>query len=126
MEPGLDLLLEAGIPRLRNKSIQLSTYLIDLFDARLAPLGFSLGSPREAEWRGSHVSLRHPDGYRIDRALIEEMKVIPDFREPDNLRLGLTPLYTSFRDVWECVNRIQQVVVGQRHLRFSRSRQVVT
>ncbi len=126
MEPGVDLLLEVGIPRLRKKSIQLANYLIDLFDARLVQLGFSLGTPREPEQRGSHVSLRHPDGYRINRALIEEMNVIPDFREPDNIRLGLTPLYTSYLDVWESIDRIQRVIAEKRHLRFPATRLSVT
>jgi len=126
MEPGVDLLLEVGIDRLRKKSLQLTTYLIDLFDARLAPLGFSLGTPREMEQRGSHVSLRHPDGYRINRALVEEMNVIPAFREPDNIRLGVTPMYTSFQDVWECVDRIERVIKEKRNLRFSETRLTVT
>ena len=126
MEQGVDLLLEVGMPRLREKSLLLTSYLIQLFDALLSPLGFQLGTPREAELRGSHVSLRHADGYRINLALIEEMKVIPDFREPDNIRLGLTPLYTSFQDVWECVQRIQRVVTEKRHLRFPETRHTVT
>ncbi len=50
--------------------------------------------------RGSHVSLGHPEGLRIDRALIEEMNVIPDFRYPDNIRLGIAPLYTRFADTF--------------------------
>jgi len=126
MEPGVDLLLEVGIPRLRKKSIELVDYLIALFEAKLAPLGFNLGTPREAEQRGSHVSLRHPDGYRINRALIEEMNVIPDFREPDNIRLGLTPIYTSFLDVWECIERLQRVITEKRHLHFPATRLTVT
>ncbi len=126
MEQGVDILLEVGLPRLRQKSILLTSYLIDLFDGVLAPMGFTLGTPREVEQRGSHVSLRHPDGYRINRALIEEMNVIPDFREPDNIRLGLTPLYTSFQDVWESVDRIQRVLTEKRHLRFPATRLTVT
>jgi kynureninase len=78
------------------------------------------------EQRGSHVSIRHADGYRINRALIEEMNVIPDFREPDNIRLGLTPLYTSFQDVWECVDRIQRVMTEKRYLHFPATRLTVT
>lgn len=62
--------------------------LVYLADTILAPLGFTLGSPRDPAQRGSHVSLRHPEGYRINRALIEDMQVLPDFREPDNIRLG--------------------------------------
>jgi kynureninase len=126
MEQGIDLLLEVGIERLRNKSIQLTTYLIDLFDAILAAKGFTLGTPREVEQRGSHVSIRHTDGYRINRALIEEMNVIPDFREPDNIRLGVTPIYTSFQDIWESINRIQRVITEKRHLRFPATRLTVT
>ncbi|MDD5466961.1 MAG: kynureninase [Anaerolineales bacterium] len=126
MEASLDLLLEAGMERLRRKSVALSEYLIALADARLAPLGFTLGSPREAERRGSHVSLRHPEGYRINRALIEAMAVIPDFREPDNLRLGLAPLYTTFGEVWEGIDRIRQVTEGRRYLHYSPERPLVT
>lgn len=126
MEQGVDLLLEAGMPRLRKKSILLTSYLIDLFDTQLAPIGFTLGTPREVDQRGSHVSIRHKDGYRINLALIEDMDVIPDFREPDNIRLGLAPIYTSFQDVWESVNRIQCVVTEKRHHRFPETRQAVT
>jgi len=126
MEQGVDLLLEVGIQRLRKKSILLTSYMIDLFDAILAPLGFSLGTPREVDQRGSHISFRHAEGYRINLALIEEMNVIPDFREPDTIRLGLTPMYTSFLDVWESINRIQRVVTEKRYLRFPETRQTVT
>jgi kynureninase len=80
MEPGVDLILEAGIDRLREKSVQQTSYLIDLFDTFLAPLGFTLGTPKQPEHRGSHVSIRHPEGYRTARVMIEEQTVIPDFR----------------------------------------------
>ncbi len=126
IEPGLDLILEAGLPAIRRKSVRLTSYLIDLADHVLAPLGFGLGSPRDAGRRGSHVSLRHAEGYRINRALIEEMAVLPDFREPDNLRLGLAPLYTTFADVWNGVERIRQVVAEGRYRRYSGDRLAVT
>jgi kynureninase len=126
MEASLDLVLEAGIGRIRQKSVLLTSYLVFLIDAVLAPLGFTLGSPREPERRGSHISIRHPEGYRISRALIEEMAVLPDFREPDNLRLGLAPLYTSFSEVWEGVDRIRRVVQEGRHLHYSPARTPVT
>jgi kynureninase len=126
IEPALDLLLEAGIERIRRKSIDLTSYTISLVDAVLVPLGFTLGSPRDAAERGSHVSIRHAEGYRINRALIEEMNVIPDFRAPDNIRLGLVPVYTSFVEVWEAVDRIRQVVAEGRHLRYSAERLAVT
>jgi kynureninase len=111
---------------LREKSLLLSEYLIFLSDTLLTPLGFLLGSPRNPERRGSHISLRHPEGYRINRALIEEMNVLPDFREPDNLRLGLTPLYTSFAEVWEGVERIRQAVAERRYEKYPAQRLTVT
>ena len=126
MEAAVDVVLEAGIDRIRRKSVDLTSYLIYLFDTFLAPLEFTLGSPREADRRGSHVSIRHPEGYRINRALIEEMNVLPDFREPDNIRLGLAPLYTSFADVWEMADRIRRVVEEKRHLKYPQERLSVT
>jgi kynureninase len=126
IEPGIDLLLSAGMDRLRRKSVALTSYMIYLYDSILASLGFDLGSPRDPERRGSHVSIRHPEGYRINRALIEEMGVLPDFREPDNIRLGLAPLYTSFEDVFEAVERIQRVVSESRFLKYPAARQSVT
>lgn len=126
MEPALELLLKAGIERIRHKSVQLTSYLVYLVDEVLAPLGFTLGSPRDPARRGSHVSIRHPEGYRINRVLIEEMSVLPDFREPDNIRLGLAPLYTSFAEVWDAVDRIRQTVEEGRHLQFSAERLAVT
>lgn len=126
IEPSLDMLNEVGIAAIRAKSVRLTSYLIELFDAALAPLGFTLGSPRDPDRRGSHVSVRHPLGYQINQALIAEMGVLPDFREPDNLRLGLSPLTTSFAEVWDGVDRIRRVVVEERHLRYPATRASVT
>jgi len=89
-----------------------------LTDALLTPLGFALGSPRDPTRRGSHISLRHAEGYRINRALIDEMSLIPDFREPDNIRLGFAPLYTTFTEVWEGFDRIRRVVTERRYEHF--------
>jgi kynureninase len=126
LEPALDVVLDAGVDRIRLKSMGLTSYLEYLGDALLAPLGFSLGSPRNPSRRGSHISLRHPEGYRITRALIEEMDVLPDFREPDNIRLGLAPLYTTYTDVWEAVERVRRTVTEKRYLRYASERQPVT
>jgi kynureninase len=126
IESALDIALEAGIERIRQKSVRLTSYLIDLVDTVLVPLGFTLGSPRNPTQRGSHVSVRHPEGYQINRALIEEMQVLPDFRAPDNLRLGLAPLYTSFADVWEAIDRIRRVIEDGRYRHYSSERLPVT
>lgn len=130
IEPAVDLLLEAGMERLRAKSIQQTEYLIYLAEQWLLPLGFSLGSPRQAELRGSHVSLRHVEAYRINRALIEApapaLKVIPDFRAPDNIRLGVTPIYTTFTEIHRAMARLRQVVEEKLYEQYSAQRLAVT
>lgn len=126
IEAGVDLLLEAGLDRLRAKSVGQTEYLIGLWEALLAPLGFALSSPREASRRGSHVSLGHPEALRIDRALIEEMQVLPDFRYPDNIRFGIAPLYTSYADIHEAVVRLAAVVTERRYEKYSTERSEVT
>lgn len=126
VEASLDMLVPVGMNAIRDKSIALTEYLIALYDSHLAELGFSLGSPREASKRGSHVSIRHPLGYQINQALIAEQKVIPDFREPDNLRLGLSPLTTSFVEVWDGVDRIRATVVAGTHHKYPAARKAVT
>lgn len=110
VEPGVDLLLEAGMDALHAKSVQQTEYLVALYDALLAPAGFALNSPREAARRGSHISVGHAEGLGIDLALIDAMRVLPDFRPPDNIRLGIAPLYTSFHDIYTAVTRLRQIV----------------
>ena len=103
---GSELSAEAGIEAIRAKGIALTEYAIRLTDSVLAPLGCVVGSPREAARRGAHVSIRHPDARRLCRELID-VGVIPDFREPDSIRLGLAPLYTRFVDVREGIDRLR-------------------
>jgi kynureninase len=126
MEAALDPLLEAGLDAIRTKSTLLTEYASYLTDQLLTPLGFSLGSPRDPARRGSHISLRHEEGYRINRALIDEMNLIPDFREPDNIRLGFAPLYTTFTEVWEGFDRIRRVVTEKRYEHFTMQKLTVT
>ncbi len=126
IEPGVDLLLAAGMDRIRAKSARQTAYFIALFDEWLAPLGFSLNSPRDLSRRGSHVSIGHAEGWRIDQALIQEMGVLPDFRQPDNIRLGIAPLYTSYEEIRTAVSRIRQVVEEKRYEKHGRDAHTVT
>lgn len=130
VEPAVDILLEAGIDRLRAKSVRQTEYLIFLAEQWLIPLGFTIGTPRLADIRGSHVSIRHPEGYRINRAMIEAeppaLKVIPDFRTPDNIRLGVTPLYTTFTDIYRALARIQTIVADRIYEQYSTERLAIT
>jgi kynureninase len=97
-QAGIEVVAEAGIDAIRAKGIALTEYAIALHDAWLAPLGCSIGSPRDSARRGAHVSIRHPDAKGLTRELIDR-GVIPDFRAPDSIRIGLSPLTTSFEDV---------------------------
>jgi kynureninase len=126
MEEALSPLLEAGIDTLRAKSILMTDYASFLTDKLLAPFGFTLGSPRDSAQRGSHISIRHEEGYRISRAMIEEMNVIPDFREPDNIRLGFAPLYISFTDIWEGFDRIRKIMQEKRYENYPKQKLTVT
>ncbi|MEW6085015.1 MAG: kynureninase [Chloroflexota bacterium] len=126
MEAALEPTLRAGMDAIRAKSILMTDYASFLTEDWLAPLGFSLGSPRDPAKRGSHISIRHADGYRINRALIEEMNVIPDFRAPDNLRLGFAPLYLSFTELREGFDRIRRVMEEKHYEKYPQQRLTVT
>ncbi len=97
-EAGIALAAEAGIDRIRTKGIALTEHAIRLHDAWLAPRGGSLGSPRDPRRRGAHIAIRHPEARRITHELIARA-VLPDFRAPDSIRIGLSPLTTSFEEV---------------------------
>ena len=99
----------AGIERIRAKSTALTELMIELYDDRLRDLGFALDTPRDAARRGGHVSFRHEHAWPITNALIAR-NVIPDFRAPDTVRLGLSPLYTSFSDAWDAVDILADIV----------------
>ena len=110
VEEGAKLIAEAGIQNLRDKAAALTELIVTIHDERLAPLGFRLGTPRDPARRGAHVSLAHDEAWPICRALIERAKVIPDFRGPDSIRLGVPPLYTRFVDVHDALDRLATLV----------------
>jgi kynureninase len=126
VDVGVSLLEEAGMGAVRTKGIALTTYAAGLAEAWLAPFGFSLASPAEADRRGSHISLRHPEAFRLSRALVQEAEVVPDFRPPDLLRLGLAPLTTSFAEVWDGMHRIRRLASERAWQRYSAARGRVT
>ncbi len=130
VSPGLDIVLDAGIINIRNKSLLQSEYLLFLYEKHLMGLGFTMGSPKDPSQRGSHVSLQHHEGYRICKALIDprgnSLKVIPDFRTPDNIRIGITPLYTSFMDIFLAAERLMQIVNEKEYMSYSKEKDAVT
>jgi kynureninase len=115
VEEGVKLTAEAGLDAIRAKSISLTELIVRLHDDWLAPLGFTLGSPRDPATRGSHVAVCHPHAWPINVALIERAKVVPDFRGPDAIRLGVAPLYTSHADVYNALDRLRGLVERGEH-----------
>ena len=107
LEAALEIFSEVSMADVRAKSMGLTRLFIDLFDTHLAPLGFTLASPRDAESRGSHVAL----GFAGGKSLVDQMSaegIVADFRPPDLMRFGFAPLYNSYRDVVELVQRLSR------------------
>jgi kynureninase len=116
LECGVDTVLASerygGVAAIRQKSIALTSLFIELVESRCAGHGLSLASPRDSDERGSQVSFAHATGgYAIMQALIAR-GVIGDFRAPDILRFGFTPLYARFVDVWDAVDRLSHVLAS--------------
>jgi kynureninase len=103
---GAELVIEAGIQAIHEKAMALTEFAIAVADEQLEPLGVKVGSPRDARRRGAHVALAHPDARALSKRLIDD-GVIVDFRTPDVIRIGLSPLTTSFVDVWDGLERLR-------------------
>lgn len=111
VEEGVRLVAEAGIEQIRAKGIALSELLVALADEWLASYGVEVASPRDPGRRGAHVVLRHPDAHRIDHELAAR-GVIGDYRNPDLWRLGLSPLTTSYEEVWLAMQATREWFAG--------------
>ncbi|RAM36496.1 kynureninase [Arthrobacter globiformis] len=98
MRGTLDLIEEAGMAAIREKSRQLTSYALELHDAWLAPAGVRLATPRDPDRRGGHITVDHP-AFREVTAALWEKDVIPDFRAPQGIRIGLSPLSTGFAEL---------------------------
>jgi len=115
IEAAFGMIGEAGLPAIAAKAALGTALMVRLHDEWLAPLGFELVTPRDPLRRGGHVTLRHPDAKQIAVAMRELRKVIPDYREPSSIRLAMSPLATSFAEVWEGFDRIRRLVESKRY-----------
>ena len=122
-QPGIAMIAEAGLDAIREKGVALGRVLEEGFDEHLSALGYTFGSPRGAANRGHHVSLRHPEGHRITKALIAR-DVIPDFRAPDNIRLGISPLYQRHVEMAAAVEALADVVRSESYRHFDTAARV--
>jgi kynureninase len=118
VEVAFEMIERAGISNIQQKA-QLGTKLmVDLHKQWLEPLGFGLGSPEDPTKRGGHIILTHPDAKQIAGALRKFKKVIPDYREPNSLRLAISPLATSYREVFEGFKRLRDLVASGDYKNF--------
>jgi kynureninase len=111
MRGTLDLIDEAGMAAIREKSRQLTAYALELHDAWLAPAGVRLATPRDPDRRGGHITVDHP-AFREVTAALWERDVIPDFRAPQGIRIGLSPLSTGFAELHRGMAVIRDLLPG--------------
>lgn len=117
LEGSLKLTNEAGIENIRKKSLNITAYMMYLIEKKLIKYGFGIGNPREDAVRGGHVALTHEDALRINEAF-KVNGIIPDFRYPNVIRLAPAPLYVSYEDVYEMVERIIKIMENKEYEQF--------
>ena len=123
LEGSIELLRDAGIERLREKSLALTDFLIALVDDRLPAV--SIGTPRERDARGGHVALEHPAAERLSEAL-KDRGVVVDFRPPNVVRVCPAAPYTSFADVLAVVDELEAILESGAHERYATNEGGVT
>lgn len=124
VESGLEIFAQTDMQAIRRKSLALTDTFIQLIEQTCSTYGLQLITPRAHDQRGSHVSLTHAHAYPLMQALIQR-GVIGDYREPSVLRFGMTPLYTSFTDVWHAVDTLRDILAHQ-HFEINTPRHAVT
>ena len=120
------MISQAGITEIAKKAAVGTDLMIDLFDAWLAPLGMELHTPRDSSQRGGHISIVHPDAAQICVALRKISNVIPDYRAPNSIRLAISPLPTSYVEVWDGFDRLRDLVASGRYKEIDESGSRVT
>ncbi|MSX66389.1 MAG: aminotransferase class V-fold PLP-dependent enzyme, partial [Actinobacteria bacterium] len=115
VKSAFEIIEEAGIDAIASKAAIGTQMMIDLYDAWLADLGITLLTSRNAKERGGHITLGHPDAARICIALRQFANVIPDYRTPNSIRLAISPLPTSYVEVWDGFQRIRDLVASRQY-----------
>jgi len=110
IKSAFEMIEEAGIDQIQAKAERGTELMIELFEKWLKPLGFTLNTPRSAQSRGGHISLVHPDAEQIAVAMREFINVIPDYRVPNSIRVAISPLATSFVEVYDGFERLRELV----------------
>lgn len=125
LEGSLKMIAEAGIQNIREKSLNITGYLMYLIDERLSKYGFSVGNKREDDLRTGHVALVHPtEAIRVN-ACMKDHGIVPDFRFPDVIRLAPVPLYTSYTEVYDMVDIIVNIMESVEYKKYENKRGTV-
>ena len=115
VQTAFSMIKEAGIDAIAHKAAVGTQMMIELYDEWLAPLGIELNTSRNAKERGGHISLVHPDAAQICVALRTMANVIPDYRTPNSIRLAISPLPTSYVEIWDGFERMRDLVASGRY-----------
>ena len=115
VQTAFSMIKEAGIDAIAHKAAVGTQMMIELYDEWLAPLGIELNTSRDAKERGGHISLVHPDAAQICVALRTMANVIPDYRTPNSIRLAISPLPTSYVEIWDGFERMRDLVASGRY-----------
>ena len=130
LEKGLDIILKAGTSELEKKSIHLFNFFNNIFKSNLSNKEYNLITPLKEPFRGSHISLSHTESWRISKCLKSpkgsDRKILVDFRPDKFIRISLTPLYTSFDDIYELGKRLFKIIEEQEYLKHSHDSPTVT
>lgn len=108
IDEGFGMIEEASISAINAKALKGTDMMVELFDQWLVPLGYELITPRDSKLRGGHITIYHPDAAQIARGLRDDMKVIPDYRAPNSIRVAISPLATSYVEVFDGFERIRE------------------
>ena len=130
LEKGLDIILKAGTSELEKKSVYLFDFFNNIFKSHLRNKEYNLITPLEDNFRGSHITLSHKESWRISKCLKSpkgrDRKILVDFRPDKFIRISLTPLYTSFQDIYELGYRLFKIIEEQEYLEHSHNSPTVT
>ena len=131
LDSSLDITINATTKKLENKAVDLFNFFTEIFNDRLMNLGFKIITPKNKDDRGSHISIVHEESWRITKCLTDpeyhgEKKIIVDFRPPNIIRIALTPLYISFKDIYIICIRLINIIESKEYESKDESRNIVT
>lgn len=127
VEGSLQIILNAGIDAIREKSLKMTSYLTYLIDEKLAkqPYNFVIGTPRETQRKGGHVAIEHEEAMRISETL--RLKgIIPDYRKPNIIRVAPTPLYNTYHEIWRFTKQLEKIIDKKEYEKLSDTRRIIS